>query len=287
MCLFIVDNLGTKVFCWDLILVSIGLKFLQGGGSSSMGVLYKLRSFSWKNIQEFISREIQVQLFAHLHSLSLRWHLSRKTGEVLRVVDRSAGSIVSMLHLIIISIIPAVIDILIAIIFFSITIEWYFGLLVLAAMTIYIREPRKVCLIQLKLYFHSSIILALIIYVTEERTRIRKRMRKADSHQVSRSIDSLLNFETVKYYGAEKYELEVYHKAILDRQKENLVSHHISCVSDTVQNIVICGSLLAGSLLCAYLVVDVGSLTPGQYVLFSSHIVQLYASLNYFGAFYG
>lgn len=112
-------------------------------------------------------------------------------------------------------------------------------------------------------------------------------MRMTDSEQLSQSIDSLLNFETVKYFGTEKYELEVYHKAILNRQKECWVSFHTTCFLDTVQNVVNCGSLLAGSLLCAHLVADVGSLTPGQYVLFSSYIIQLYASLNSFGVFYG
>lgn len=130
------------------------------------------------------------------------------------------------------------------------------------------------------------LILALTILVTEWRTKYQRRMNLADNAQKARSVDSLLNFETVKYYGAEKYEVEQYRDAILNYQKEEFNSIVTLNILNTAQNIIICGGLLAGSLLCAYLVVDVGSLTPGQYVLFASYIIQLYVPLNWFGTFY-
>ena len=80
-------------FRWDWILIYVGFKFLQGGGTGSMGLLNNLRSFLWIKIQQFTTRQIEVELFRHLHSLSLRWHLGRKTGEVLRVMDRGTDSI--------------------------------------------------------------------------------------------------------------------------------------------------------------------------------------------------
>lgn len=82
-----------NVFRWDWILIYVGFKFLQGGGTGSMGLLNNLRSFLWIKIQQFTTRQIEVELFRHLHSLSLRWHLGRKTGEVLRVMDRGTDSI--------------------------------------------------------------------------------------------------------------------------------------------------------------------------------------------------
>lgn len=111
-------------------------------------------------------------------------------------------------------------------------------------------------------------------------------MNLADNAQKARSVDSLLNFETVKYYGAEKYEVEAYREAILNYQKEEFNSIVTLNMLNTVQNIIICGGLLAGSLLCAYLVADVNTLTPGQYVLFATYIIQLYVPLNWFGTFY-
>lgn len=133
-----VDSLAAQVFCWDSILIYVGIKFLQGGGTGSMGLLNNLRSFLWIRIQQFTTREIEVELFAHLHSLSLRWHLARKTGEVLRIMDRGTDSINNLLNYILFSIAPTIIDILIAVIFLSITFNWYFGLIVFMTMALYI-----------------------------------------------------------------------------------------------------------------------------------------------------
>ncbi|KAH7696353.1 ABC6 protein [Aphelenchoides avenae] len=95
---WIVDELaGPHRFCYDLILISTGLKFLQGSGAMG-GFLNTLRSFFWIRIQQYTTLEIEVDLFAHLHSLSLKWHLSRKTGQVLRIMDRGTNSINSLLR---------------------------------------------------------------------------------------------------------------------------------------------------------------------------------------------
>lgn len=135
-----VDALATNFFCWHWILIYVGFKFLQGGGTGSMGLLNNLRSFLWIRIQQYTTREIEVELFAHLHSLSLRWHLARKTGEVLRVMDRGTDSINNLLNYILFSIAPTIIDILIAIVFFTITFNWYFGVIVFITMVLYIGE---------------------------------------------------------------------------------------------------------------------------------------------------
>lgn len=105
-----------------------------------MGLLNNLRSFLWIRIQQYTTREIEVELFAHLHSLSLRWHLARKTGEVLRVMDRGTDSINNLLNYILFSIAPTIIDILIAIVFFTVTFNWYFGVIVFVTMVLYIGE---------------------------------------------------------------------------------------------------------------------------------------------------
>lgn len=134
----IVDSLASQVLRWDWILLYVGFKFLQGGGTGSMGFFNNLRSYLWIRIQQYTTREIEVELFAHLHSLSLRWHLGRKTGEVLRVMDRGTDSINNLLNYIIFSITPTIIDILIAVVFLSMTFNWYFGLIVFITMVLYI-----------------------------------------------------------------------------------------------------------------------------------------------------
>ena len=133
------DELAGHVFCWDLILLFVGLKLLQGGaGFGSGGLLNMFRSFLWIRVSQYTKREIQVGLFTHLHGLSLRWHLSRKTGEVLRIMDRGTESINGLLDYLIFSILPTITDILIAIIYFTTAFNAWFGLIVFVMMAVYL-----------------------------------------------------------------------------------------------------------------------------------------------------
>lgn len=111
-------------------------------------------------------------------------------------------------------------------------------------------------------------------------------MNLADNEQRARSVDSLLNFETVKYYGAETYEVDCYREAILKYQKEEFLSMLTLNMLNTAQNIILCLGLLAGSLLCVYLVVHHQTLTVGDFVLFSTYLMDLYMPLNWFGTYY-
>lgn len=252
-------------FRWDWVCIYVAFKFVQGGGTGSMGFFNNLRSFLWIRIQQYTTREIEVELFRHLHGLSLRWHLSRKTGEVLRIMDRGTDSINNLLNFILFSIAPTIIDIIIAVVFFVAAFNAWFGLIVFITLILYI---------------------VLTIAVTEWRTKYQRRMNLADNAAQARSVDSLLNFETVKYYGAEQYEVEAYREAILHYQSEEFRSMLTLNILNTVQNIIICGGLLAGSLLCVHMVVDHQGLSVGDYVLFTSYIVQLYMPLNWFGTYY-
>lgn len=124
------------------------------------------------------------------------------------------------------------------------------------------------------------------VLITEWRTKYKRRMNLADNAQKARSVDSLLNFETVKYYGAEQYEVQAYREAILEYQHEEFLSSITLNMLNIAQNIIVCIGLLAGSLLCAWLVVKDQTLTVGDYVLFASYIIQLYVPLNWFGTYY-
>lgn len=266
---YIVDSMDVDqhpmLFRWDWILIYVGFKFLQGGGTGGMGLLNNLRSFLWIRIQQYTTREVEVELFRHLHSLSLRWHLGRKTGEVLRVMDRGTDSINNLLNYIIFSILPTIIDILVAIVYFVAAFNIWFGIIVFITMSLYI---------------------ILTIVITEWRTKFQRRMNLADNETRARSVDSLLNFETVKYYGAEQYEVEAFRDAVLKFQKEEFKSSITLNILNTVQNVIICGGMLAGSLLCVHMVVDQHTLKAGDYVLFATYIVQLYVPLNWFGTYY-
>lgn len=246
------------------VCIYVSLKFLQGGGSGSSGFVSNLRSFLWIRVQQFTNRVVQLRLFAHLHSLSLRWHLGRKTGEVLRSIDRGTSSINNLLSYIVFSIFPTIADIVISIIYFITYFNAWFGLIVFVCMTVY---------------------LTLTIIITEWRTKYRREMNQQDNNAKSKAVDSLLNFETVKYYNAENYEVSRFEDAILKYQVCEWKTQASLALLNQTQNLVIGAGLLAGSLLCAYFVTE-GKFQVGDFVLFGTYIIQLYTPLNWFGTYY-
>uniref|UniRef100_A0A224XIP0 ATP-binding cassette sub-family B member 6 n=1 Tax=Panstrongylus lignarius TaxID=156445 RepID=A0A224XIP0_9HEMI len=263
----IVDSMTATplVFRWDLVLTFAAFKFLQGGGTGGMGCLNNLRQFLWIRVQQYTTKEIEVELFRHLHGLSLRWHLGRKTGEVLRVMDRGTDSINNLLSYILFSILPTISDVGIAVIYFILSFNLWFGIIVFCTMFFYILAT---------------------IMVTEWRTKFQRKMNLADNARSTRSIDSLLNFETVKYYGAEDFEVTCFSEAVNKFQVEEWKSTASLNLLNTLQNIVVTAGLLGGSMLCVYMVTNNHGLTVGDYVLFASYILQLYVPLNWFGTYY-
>uniref|UniRef100_A0A8C5CLD6 ATP-binding cassette sub-family B member 6 n=1 Tax=Gadus morhua TaxID=8049 RepID=A0A8C5CLD6_GADMO len=245
------------------VCVYVMLKFLQGGGAGASGFVSNLRSFLWIRVQQYTNRVVQVKLFGHLHSLSLRWHLGRKTGDVLRSIDRGTSSINSLLSYIVFSIAPTMADIVIAIIYFVTNFNAWFGLIVFVCMTLY---------------------LTLTIIITEWRTKYRRDMNLQDNAAKTKAVDSLLNFETVKYYNAESYEVNRFEEAILRYQGSEWDSQASLALLNQTQNLIIGLGLLAGSLLCAYFFSFV--LQVGDFVLFGTYIIQLYTPLNWFGTYY-
>ncbi|CAG08205.1 unnamed protein product, partial [Tetraodon nigroviridis] len=240
------------------------LKFLQGGGAGTSGFISNLRQFMWIKVQQFTSRGVQVCLFAHLHGLALRWHLQRRTGDVLRSVDRGTSSINNLLSYILFSILPTICDVIVAIVYFVSYFSIWFGLIVFTCMILY---------------------LTCTILITEWRTKYRREMNNEDNKAKSRAVDSLLNFETVKVYGAEDYEVRCFQEALLRYQHCEWKSSASLALLNQTQNIIIGSGLLAGSLLCAHWVSQ-GKLQVGDYVLFGTYIIQLYTPLNWFGTYY-
>lgn len=263
----IVDQL-TEGSPWHTLALTVCLyvllKLLQGGGAGATGFVSNLRTFLWIRVQQFTNRQVQIRLFAHLHSLSLRWHLGRKTGEVLRSVDRGTSSINSLLSYIVFSILPTIADIIIGIIYFTSSFNAWFGLIIFVCMALY---------------------LTLTIIITEWRTKYRRDMNTRDNEAKSRAVDSLLNFETVKYYNAEEYEVNRFNDAILKYQVSEWKVNATLAFLNQTQNLIIGLGLLAGSLLCAYFVTE-NKFKVGDYVLFGTYIIQLYTPLNWFGTYY-
>ena len=129
----VVDELTNQVFCWDLILLLIGLKFLRGSGG-----LHLLRRYLWIDVDLYTEREGKIALFSHVQQLSLRWHLSRKFGEVLQVMNRGIWSMNSLLSYFVFSFIPMVADIFIALGYFLTVFNAWFVLIILVMVVLHL-----------------------------------------------------------------------------------------------------------------------------------------------------
>eukprot|EP00039_Didymoeca_costata_P007214 m.97438 g.97438 ORF g.97438 m.97438 type:complete len:865 (+) comp13595_c0_seq5:351-2945(+) len=246
------------------IMLYVLLRFLQGGGIGSMGLLANIRTFLWIDVQQYTNRTIRVKLFHHFHAQDLKWHLNRKTGEVLRMMDRGGDSVNNLLNYILFNIAPTLADIAIAVTYFTTTFGSYFGLIVFTTMGGYI-------------WF--------TVAVTEWRTKFRRNMNTRDNAVRQKATDSLLNAETVKLYCGEQFEVDSFRDKVLDFQVHEWYSISTLSLLNTGQSLIITSGLAAGSLLAGYMV-SVGELTLGDFVLFITYLVQLYAPLNWFGTYF-
>ncbi|KAJ2702629.1 ATP-binding cassette-type vacuolar membrane transporter Hmt1 [Coemansia sp. IMI 209128] len=261
----VVDGLSPKdgspaKFEWAHVVLYAVLSSLQG----SVGMLSTAQSFMWIPVGQYTTKRISVAMFEHLHKLSLRFHVGRKTGEILRVQDRGVTSVVSLLSSILFNIIPTLVDIVLACYFFSVMFDLYFGTIVLTTMASY---------------------LVATISLTGWRSRYRRLSNYLDNEMEARAVDSLLNFETVKYYNAERFETKEYVQAVDDFQVAEWASNATMNMLNTGQNLIVQFGLLAGALLSAKRVSE-GKMTVGDFTMLLSYINQLYGPLNWFGTYY-
>uniref|UniRef100_A0A183BIX0 ATP-binding cassette sub-family B member 6, mitochondrial n=1 Tax=Globodera pallida TaxID=36090 RepID=A0A183BIX0_GLOPA len=263
---WIVDALSgpNPYFCYKLILVATTLKFLQGSGGQG-GLLNTARTFIWLPIQQYTTIEIEVDMLNHLHNLSLRWHLSRKTGEMFVGPSRDGQRHQLNQHIVEL-VLPAILDILLAAAFFFSNFNAYFGFLVLVTMIIY---------------------LAFTVLVSEWRIPHRREMNECDKKAGAIGVDSLINYETIKHFNAETLETQRYREAYLIYQRAEYKANASLSLLNLCQNSIIGLGLIGGSLLAAFLITRPrSSLTAGDYVLFTTYLLQLYAPLNFFGTIY-
>ena len=257
----IIDSLtGDKQQYVEFILIYTAINILQGGN----GLISSLQSFCFIPVRQYISKSVGVATFNHLHNLSMAFHINRKTGEILRIMDRGTSSISNLMQAIIFMFVPIVIDIVVAITYFVIAFNAYFGLIIFVALFLY---------------------MLITIVITEWRVKLRRDMINADNKMNQIAVDSLLNFETVKLYSAEQYETDRYSNAVDSYNKADFATSASLNLLNASQNVIICGCTLTGALYAAYLV-NHGQITVGDFVLFISYLQQLYGPLNYFGTLY-
>ncbi|OAQ34666.1 hypothetical protein K457DRAFT_28061 [Linnemannia elongata AG-77] len=254
------DESENPRFVWMEIMVFIGLRALQG----SIGAVDTLQGLLWIPVGQFNTRELAVKMFEHLLNLSLRFHLNRKTGEMLRVQDRGVSSIVTLLSSLLFNILPCLVDIAVACIFLTQAFDIYFGIIVFITMMCYIYAT---------------------ILMTDWRTRYRRESNALDNAVEARAVDSLLNYETIKLFATEEYEVGKYADAIHAYQKADRKSQYTLGILNTTLNVVIQGGLALGCLLCAKRIAQ-KEMKVDDFVMYYAYITQLYGPLNLFGTSY-
>ncbi|KAA1475175.1 hypothetical protein DENSPDRAFT_841913 [Dentipellis sp. KUC8613] len=243
---------------WPYLLGYVVLRFLQSSGG-----LGAVRDSLWAPVMQYSDREMSQLSFNHLLNLSFAFHTHRKTGEVLRILDRGAA-INHTLELILFSVVPTFFDIIVALVVFTIKLDWTLAVVIFFVMFAYVT---------------ASVIL------TRWRTKLRRQMNERDV--VTRGIhtDCLLNYETVKYFNGEEHEGERYREAIREYQAlEYRVMLSLNLLN-LVQNLIISVGLLVGSFIVASRV-TAGLLDPSDFVFFITYLAQLYGPLNSLGYIY-
>lgn len=243
---------------WPYLITYVLLRFL-----ASSGGLAAIRDALWIPLMQYSDRSMSLLSFNHVLALSLSWHTKRKTGELLRILDR--GSAINRVgELIGFTVIPALVDICVALVVFVVRFEPALGAVVGVVMGSYI---------------WASVVL------TRYRTRIRRRMNERDV--VTRGIhtDCLLNYETVKYFGGEEYEAQRYTEAIGEYQTlERRVVLSLNLLN-LVQTLIITSGLLVGSLIVASRITR-GQSNTSDFVVFITYYAQLYFPLSNLGGVY-
>jgi len=244
--------------------VPIGL-LLAYGGARVLSVLFQeLREILFVNVAQRAIRRVALVTFRHLHGLSLRFHLDRQTGGLSRVIERGVKGIEFVLSFMLFNIIPTLIEI-----FMVCGVLWGMFDIWFAAIT----------LVTIITY------IAFTMLITEWRLKFRRHMNESDTEANTKAIDSLLNFETVKYFGAEDHEARRYDTSLQRYEKAAVRSIASLSVVNVGQGAIIATGLVAVMYLAASGMID-GSMTIGDFVLVNTYLIQLYLPLNFLGFVY-
>ena len=260
----IVDAMSINSISQALLVVPISLIVGYGLLRLSASLLAEMRELIFSKVTENAVRQVGLQVFNHLHALSLRFHLSRQTGGMTRDIERGTRGIQSLISYSLYSIIPTLIELAMVLGYFFYAYDIWFVVVTFIAVFCYI---------------------VFTVVVTEWRTHFRREMNTLDSKANQRAVDSLINFETVKYFGNEQYEsarydvnLKQYAQAATKSQKS------LAFLNFGQQTIIVTGLVFILGL--ASQGVASGKMTIGDLVLVNVLMIQLYIPLNFLGVLY-
>jgi len=262
----LVDTMNPKggVGTSALLVVPAALLFAYGLLRLSTTVFAELRELIFAKATEGASRTISLQVFRHLHALSLRFHLERQTGGLTRDIERGTRAVNSLISYSLYSIFPTLIEVTMVLTYLAVKFDVWFAGITIVALVFYI---------------------TFTVVVTEWRTAFRKVMNDLDSKAHSRAIDSLLNYETVKYFNNEEFEARRYDENLEHYRRAAVKSQSTLSLLNTGQQLIIASGLVAMLWRATQGVVD-GHMTLGDLVMVNAFMIQLYIPLGFLGVLY-
>ena len=247
-----------------LLVVPVALLIGYGLLRLSVSAFTELRELIFAKATQGAARTIALQTFQHLHELSLRFHLERQTGGMSRDIERGVRGIESLIAYSLYSIVPTLIEVLLVLSILGIQFDKWYAIITLCALGLYI-------------YF--------TVTVTEWRTQFRKQVNEFDSSAHTRAIDSLLNYETVKYFGNEGFEAKRYDESLDKLRLARIKAQNSLSALNMGQQLIIAVALVIMLWRATQGVVD-GNLTLGDLVMINAFMIQLYIPLNFLGVIY-
>ena len=247
-----------------LLVVPVGLLLAYGALRLMTSAFTELRELVFAKATQGASRQIALQTFEHLHSLSLRFHLERQTGGMTRDIERGVRGIESLVSFSLYSIVPTIIEVAMVLSILAVKFDAGFAWITGAALVCYV---------------------VFTVTVTEWRTKFRREANLYDSAAHTKAIDSLLNYETVKYFNNEEFEARRYDESLEQLRRSRLKAQTSLSVLNTGQQLIIAIGLVAMLWRATQGVVD-GRLTLGDLVMVNAFMIQLYIPLNFLGVIY-
>lgn len=260
----LIDALSLPSATYALIVVPTALIFGYGLLRLSASLFTELRELLFSRVTESAVRTVALQVFEHLHALSLRFHLSRQTGGMTRDIERGTRGIQSLISYSLYSILPTIVELTLVLGYFIWAYNYLFAIVTFGALVLYV---------------------IFTIFVTEWRTQYRRKMNELDSRANQRAIDSLINFETVKYFGNEQYEADRYDENLRRYREAAIKSQRSLAFLNAGQQTIIALGLIIILWLATNQVVQ-GLMTIGDLVLVNVLMIQLYIPLNFLGVIY-
>jgi ATP-binding cassette, subfamily B, heavy metal transporter len=247
-----------------VIVVPVSLLLVYGVLRLSVSAFTELRELVFAKATQGAARQIALETFQHLHGLSLRFHLERQTGGMTRDIERGVRGIESLISYSLYSVVPTLIEVALVLSILAVKFDVWFAGITLVALALYI---------------------VFTIGVTEWRTQYRRQANEFDSAAHTKAVDSLLNYETVKYFNNEAFEAARYDKSLEALRRARLKAQTSLSLLNTGQQLIIAVALVCMLWRATQGVVD-GRMTLGDLVMINAFMIQLYIPLNFLGVLY-